>query len=459
MIRHYGSWKEAVTVYTRPRVIGMFFLGFVAGLPFPLVFATLSLWLRSVDVDRTTIGFFAWIGITYSIKVFWAPVMDRLKVPGITTIFGQRRGWMLIAQAGIIGGLIGISLTDPTTHIVTMALFALLVAFSSATQDVSVDAYRIEAVKEEWQGAMAAMYQAGWRIAAALVAGAAALYIAKYASWTMAYLVMAACMSVGVITVLLIAEPERAIDRATISNEQRVVDYLSRTAHVPGGWRNITAWFIGAVVCPVTDFFQRNAKQAIVILLFISIYRISDIVLGNMASPFYIDMHYGLDEIAEIAKVFGLAATLLGAFIGGVLVVRFGTMRILLLGAILVAITNLLYAQLAITGKSLSLLAVVISSDNFSAGVAGSAFIAYLSSLTNKAYTATQYALFSSLMTLGPKILSGFSGIIVDHWGYVPFFIYASAMGIPAIAMVLYLMRMEKNGSLQKEALSKSSEA
>jgi PAT family beta-lactamase induction signal transducer AmpG len=178
-----------------------------------------------------------------------------------------------------------------------------------------------------------------------------------------------------------------------------------------------------------------------------------------MASPFYIDMHYGLDEIAEIAKVFGLAATLLGAFIGGVLVVRFGTMRILLLGAILVAITNLLYAQLAITGKSLSLLAVVISSDNFSAGVAGSAFIAYLSSLTNKAYTATQYALFSSLMTLGPKILSGFSGIIVDHWGYVPFFIYASAMGIPAIAMVLYLMRMEKNGSLQKEALSKSSEA
>jgi len=450
MIQHYGSWREAVMVYTRPRVIAMFFLGFVAGLPFPLVFATLSLWLRSVDVDRTTIGFFAWIGITYSIKVFWSPVMDRLQVPGITTVFGQRRGWMLIAQAGIIGGLVGMSLTDPTAHIVTMALFALLVAFSSATQDVSVDAYRIEAVKEEWQGAMAAMYQAGWRIAAALVAGAAALYIAEFTSWTVAYLVMAACMSVGIITVLLIAEPERSIDRATLADEQRVIDYLERSAHVPATWRNLTAWFIGAVVCPFTDFFRRNAKQAVVILIFISMYRISDIVLGNMASPFYIDMHYGLEEIANIAKVFGLAASLLGAFAGGVLVVRFGTMRILLLGAILVAVTNLLYAQLAITGKSLSLLAVVISSDNFSAGVAGSAFIAYLSGLTNKAYTATQYALFSSLMTLGPKVLSGFSGIIVDTWGYVHFFIYASAMGIPAIAMVLYLMRTEKTGDLQK---------
>ncbi|MEE8482746.1 MAG: MFS transporter [Acidiferrobacterales bacterium] len=433
------SWSEAFTIYTRPRVIGMFFLGFVAGLPFPLVFATLGFWMRGVDIERATIGFFAWIGITYSIKIFWAPVVDRLALPGLARL-GQRRSWMLLAQAGIIAGLIGMSFTDPTIHIVTMALFALLVAFSSATQDVAIDAYRIEAVEADWQGAMAATYQAGWRIGAALVAGAGALYIAKYANWTVAYMAMAAAMLIGVVTVLIIKEPERTVDRATLSDEQRVVDYLSRSAHVSATWRTITAWFIGAVICPFTDFVRRNASQAIIILLFVSIYRISDIVLSNMTSSFYIDLGFELDEIANIAKVFGLLMTLAGAFVGGVLVVRFGVMRILLLGAILVVATNLMFAQLAISGKSLTGLAIVISADNFSAGLAGSAFIAYLSSLTNRAYTATQYALFSSLMTLAPKLISGFSGVIVDSYGYVSFFVYASVMGIPAIFLVLYLM-------------------
>ncbi len=444
------SWSEAFTVYTKPRVIGMLFLGFVAGLPFPLVFATLGFWLRSVDIERATIGFFAWIGITYSIKIFWAPVMDRLALPGLAR-FGQRRSWMLLAQAGIITGLVGMSLTDPATHIVTMALFALLVAFSSATQDIAIDAYRIEAVEPDWQGAMAAMYQAGWRIGAALVAGAGALYLAKYANWTVAYMAMAGAVSVGVVTALVIAEPRHTIDRATLSGEQRVVDYLSRSAHVSATWRAITAWFIGAVICPFTDFVRRNASQAIVILLFVSIYRISDIVLGNMTSSFYIDLGFQFDEIADIAKVFGLLMTLAGAFFGGLLVARFGVMRILLLGAILVAVANLMFAQLAISGKSLTGLAIVISADNFSGGVAGSAFIAYLSGLTNRAYTATQYALFSSLMTLAPKLISGFSGVIVDSYGYVSFFIYASAMGIPAIVLVLYLMRRMNVDALKTE--------
>lgn len=422
----------------------MLFLGFAAGLPFPLVFTTLSAWLRHVDVERTTIGFFAWIGITYSIKFFWAPVMDRITIPGITTVLGQRRGWMLLAQAGIIAGLIGMSLTDPREHITTMALFALLVAFSSATQDISIDAYRIEAVKSDWQGAMAAMYQAGWRIGAALVGGAGALYLAKYVNWTSAYLVMALAMGVGVMTALLIAEPERSIDRATIANEERVIDYLARSTHLSQARRNTTAWFIGAVVCPFVDFFKRQGKWAIVILLFISIYRISDIVLANMAYPFYIDLGFELDEIASVAKVFGLFMSLFGAFVGGMLVVRFGVMRILLLGAVLVSLTNLFYALLALDGKTLAGLTMVISADNFSGGLAGSAFIAYLSSLTNRAYTATQYALFSSLMTLAPKFISGFSGVVVDGYGYVSFFVYASAMGIPAIVLVLYLMRKER---------------
>ena len=255
---------------------------------------------------------------------------------------------------------------------------------------------------------------------------------------------MGVAMLVGVITALLIAEPERRIDRATIADEQRVVDYLARSAHIGEARRNITAWFIGAVVCPFVDFFKRQGKWAIVILLFISIYRISDIVLSNMAYPFYIDLGFQLDEIANIAKIFGLIMSLLGAFVGGVLVVRFGIMRILLLGAVLVAVTNLFYAQLAIDGRTIAGLTLVISADNFSGGLAGSAFIAYLSSLTNRAYTATQYALFSSLMTLAPKVISGFSGIVVDSFGYVSFFVYASAMGIPAILLVMYLMRKEK---------------
>ncbi len=437
------SWREAFLVYLQPRVLGMLFLGFAAGLPFPLVFTTLSTWLRDVGVERTTIGFFAWIGITYSIKVFWSPVVDRVSIPFLTHHFGQRRSWMLLAQMGIVIGLLQMSMTDPNQHITTMALSALLVAFSSATQDIAIDAYRIEAVKIKWQGAMAAMYQGGWRIAAALVGGAGALYIAEFVSWTAAYMVMGICMGVGIVTVLLVREPEHNISRDTAMQEQRVIDYLERTAHVSDILRMPIAWFIGSVVCPFTDFFRRNSKLALIILLFISIYRISDMVLANMAYTFYIDMGFSKVEIANVGKIYGVLMSIAGAVTGGVLVVRFGIMRVLLLGAVMVALTNLLYVQIALNDKSLLGLALVISADNFSGGIAGTVFIAYLSSLTNKAYTATQYALFSSLMTLMPKILSGFSGMIVDAYGYVPFFIYASVLGVPGILLVLHLMRQQ----------------
>ena len=439
------SWLAAFNIYLNRRVLAMFFLGFSAGLPFPLVFSTLSTWLRQIGISKTIIGFFAWIGITYSIKIIWAPIVDRMPLPFLTKQLGSRRSWMLVAQAGIIAGLLGMAWTDPTQHITTMALFALLVAFSSATQDIVIDAYRIEAVKDEYQGAMAATYQAGWRIAAALVAGAAALYISNYFSWTVAYIVMAAFMAVGIITVLLISEPDRNITEQTYLQEQRVVDFLESTAHIPDVLRIPVAWFIGAVICPFTDFFQRNSKNALFVLLFIGLYRISDIVLSNMTHPFYIDMGFSVLEIANIAKIFGVVMTLLGAFVGGLLVVRYGILRILLLGAILVSITNLMFALLADNGHSIIGLAVVLSSDNFSGGLASTAFIAYLSSLTNKAYTATQYALFSSIMTLGPKFISGFSGLVIDAEGYIFFFSYAAALGLPAIFMVLYLMKQQQS--------------
>ena len=434
------SWHEAVAVYLRPRVITMLFLGFAAGLPFLLVFSTLSAWLTTAGISRSVIGFFSWVGITYSIKVFWAPVVDRVPLPFLDNLLGRRRSWMLLAQVGIMVGLVGMSGIDPAQNITAIALFALLVAFSSATQDVALDAFRIESVAREIQGAMAAMYIGGYRLGL-LVAGAGALYLANYTNWSLTYITMAGLMLIGVVTVLLIREPETSINGNTQQREQRVVDFLENNAHLPDALRQPMAWFIGAVVCPFTDFFQRNGSMALIILLFISVFRISDITMGVMANPFYLDMGFSYTEIANITKFFGFFMTLLGAALGGILVVRFGIMRPLLLGAIMVALTNLLFALLASMEPNLIMLAVVISADNLSGGLATSAFIAYLSSLTNVAYTATQYALFSSLMTLLPKFLGGFSGIIVDANGYVFFFIYASLVGIPAIFLVLYLMK------------------
>ncbi len=434
------TWGEAFRVYTRPRVVAMLFLGFSAGLPFLLVFSTLSAWLADADIQRSVIGFFSWVGITYSIKVLWAPVVDRVPLPGLTRWLGRRRSWLLLAQLGIAAGLLAMSMTDPATETVQLALLALLVAFSSATQDITIDAYRIEAMDRQYQGAMAASYILGYRLAL-LTAGAGALYIAEFGSWPLSYLCMAALMGVGIATTFVITEPLRTTPRDAYLSEQRVVDFMARSAHLPDRYRALVAWFIGAVVCPFTDFFSRNGSVALVILLFIAVYRVSDITMGVMANPFYIDHGFSKAEIASVSKVFGFFMSILGAMIGGVLVVRFGILRPLLLGAVLVATTNLLFAWLAVSEADLNLLAMVISADNLSGGIAGSAFIAYLSSLTSSAYTATQYALFSSLMTLPGKFIGGFSGVVVQAQGYPIFFIYAAAAGIPAIVLVLFLMR------------------
>ena len=399
----------------------MTFLGFSAGLPFLLVFSTLSAWLRDAEVSRATIGFFSWVGITYSIKVLWAPVIDRLPIFILTSRLGRRRSWMLIAMVGVAVGLLGMAGVDPTRDLQTVALLALLVAFSSATQDVAIDAYRIEIVEEQFQGAMAATYQFGYRIAL-LMAGGGALLMADIISWAWAYTILAGMMSVGVLTVFLISEPE---------NGDIVIDKTS----------NVVAWFLSAVCKPFVDFFARNGSFAILILLFVGVFRISDLLLGVMANPFYIDMGFTLTEIGVVTKFYGTIATIVGAFVGGLLVVKFGILRPLLLAAVLLAVTNLLFAFLAAAGADLVLLTGTITADNFSAGLGGAVFIAYLSSLTNRLYTATQYALFTSLMTLPGKFLGGFTGIFVDSYGYVQFFIIAALAGIPAILFVVILMR------------------
>lgn len=426
-----SSWKDAWKVYTKAKVLVMIPLGFSAGLPFLLVFSTLSAWLADFDVSKTEIGFFSWVGITYSIKVFWAPVIDHLKLPFFSKHMGKRRSWMLFAQLLIASGLVLMSVCEPQSHLFWIAVFALLVAFGSATQDIVIDAFRIEAVEEAYQGAMAASYVLGYRLAL-LAAGAGAFYVAEFYSWSISYMSMASLMLVGVFTVLLVnepshAEPVDAHNTYSRSLKERLAD-----------------WSYNSVYMPFKDFFQSHGKTAIIILLLIGSYKLSDITMGVMANPFYLDKGFSKLDIANVAKIFGFIMTIIGAAVGGVFVVRLAQFRTLLLGSVLILVTNLLFVVLALSDANLAYLTIVISADNFSGGLATSAFIAYLSSLTNRAYTATQYALFSSLMTLPAKFIGGFSGVVVDHAGYPMFFLYAGLLGLPAIATVLLLQQYEK---------------
>jgi PAT family beta-lactamase induction signal transducer AmpG len=420
----------------------MVFLGFSAGLPFLLVFSTLSAWLRDDGVERSVIGFFSWVGVTYSIKVFWAPVIDRMRWPLLTPWLGKRRSWILVAQLGVIVGLLGMSACDSHSQLQQIALLAVWVAFCSATQDVVIDAYRIEAADVDYQGAMAATYVLGYRIAL-LVAGAGAFYIADYTSWQRAYQVMAGAMVIGVLASLRLKEPKHDVAQTHGAIELKLASVFS-VRDSESFAKRLLAGFFDAVLSPFIEFFNRNGKLGLLILILIAVYKMSDITLGVMANPFYLDLGFSKKEIADISKIFGFFMTIAGAAIGGSLVVRFGIMRPLLMGAIMVMLTNLLFAVLTISTPNLWLLAGVISADNLSGGLASSVFIAYLSSLTSSSYTATQYALFSSLMTLPAQLLGGFSGVIVDYYGYTLFFIYAALVGLPAIFLVALLMRVQK---------------
>ncbi len=417
---------STLAIYTQPRVLAMLVLGFASGLPFPLVFTTLTAWLTTTGVSKSEIGMFAWAGIAYSVKFAWAPLVDRLGIPGLTAWLGRRRSWILLSQCGVIVVLLMMSATDPAARLAQVALLTVVLAVCSATQDIAVDAWRIEAVTARLQGAMAAAYQVGYRTAV-LVAGAGALYIADLGSWSLAYQVMAALMLPGALVALLVAEPDVAV--------------------VGAGTHSLGDWFSTAVVGPFTEFFQRVGGFGFVLLLFIGSYRISDMVLGVMANPFYIDTGFSLSEIATVTKVFGFVITLAGAALGGVAVARYGAARPLVAGAVLLAASNLAFIGLAQAGPEMGWLIAAICADNLAAGFVGTIFIAYLSGLTNVAYTATQYALFTSLMSLPGRLLSGFSGQIVEMSGWVNFFIYTTAAGIPAILLAMLVVRRQRNTS------------
>ena len=456
------SWRETFKVYLEAPTLRMLLLGFSAGLPLLLVLGTLSFWLREAGIDRTTIGYLSWVGLAYAFKWVWAPLVDRMPIPLLTRWLGRRRSWLLLAQLAVMAGLVAMSFNDPRVALQPVIWGALAVAFGSATQDIALDAYRIESANTERQAALAAAYQTGYRLAM-IWAGAGVLWIAaraevaplaqaavqaavpvaaqigqitqgatvaakalyQHSAWQTAYLVMAASMLLGVVTVLLSPEPaHRPIPPA----------------------KNAADWLKSALVEPFADFIRRYRWQAALILALIAVYRISDVVMGIMANPFYVDMGYTKDEVAAVTKIYGVIMTLVGAFIGGVLSMRFGVMRILLLGALLSAASNLLFAWLAGHGHDVTALIFVISADNLSSGIASAAFIAYLSSLTNVNYSATQYALLSSMMLLLPKFLAGFSGRYVDAFGYSHFFTATALLGLPVLLLVWLASRRDFAG-------------
>ena len=443
-------WLRDFAVYGEPRVARMVLLGFSAGLPLLLVLGTLSYRLRESGIDRTTIGFLSWVGLAYGFKWVWAPLVDRLPLPWLTRILGRRRGWLLLSQLVIMIGLTGMALTDPVSHLERLVLLALLVAFASATQDIALDAFRIESAEQALQAAMAAAYQVGYR-AAMICASAGALWIAaafdpdeqtyQHAPWTIAYLVMAALMTVGVLTVLFSREPATSVPAETLERERHAAMRF-QSGPLPAPLARLAAWFYSAVASPFLDVVLRYRWRAVLLLALIATYRISDIVLGVMSNPFYRDMGFTKDEVAAVSGVYGVVMTLVGAALGGVLALRYGVMRILMLGAVLSALTNLLFAWLATRGHDLPALVFAISADNLSAGIASAAFVAYLSGLTNVAYSATQYALFSSVMLLLPKFVGGWSGWAVDNFGYPAFFVGTALLGMPVLVLTWLASRL-----------------
>lgn len=564
------SWREAWQAYTHPAALRMAFLGFAAGLPFLLLFGTLSFWLREAGIDKSTIGHLSWVGLLFAFKWVWAPLVDKVRLPVLGRL-GQRRSWLLLAQSLAIAALIGMALNDPQKRLEMTVYLALALAFASATQDIALDAFRIESAPVAEQGVLAATYQAGYRLAM-IWAGAGALWLAARAEtpalatqlactmqegfwqlwqdpaashpsvvggtatlaaastavpqtaptaydasvWRFAYLIMAASMGVGVLTVLLSPEPTKRDAAKNHAAYQALLAHTSATGvpiwgmvafisfalavglmlagaagaswwqvlaqatGSPSAWlaglgllaaalslgnfgarykpavgstsQRALAWTQASFVAPFADFLRRYGWHAVVILALIAVYRISDIVMGVMAGPFYVDMHFSKTQVASVTKIYGVAMTVAGAFVGGALTTRFGVLRMMMLGAILSAMTNLLFAWLwgwgAGAGAELACrnvwgLTLVVSADNFASGLASAAFIAYLSGLTSTQYSATQYALLSSMMVLLPKTIGGFSGEFVDAYGWDHFFIATACLGLPVLLLIALAARSQ----------------
>lgn len=413
------TWGESAKVYLDRRVIAVLALGFSSGLPLLLVYSTLSARLQEAGVSLTAIGLFSWASTAYAIKFLWAPLVDRLPIPWLTRRLGRRRSWLIVAQLAVAATMLGLGSTDPAQNLVPVAAWAVALAFASATQDIAIDAFRIEILDERSQGAGAANVVLGYRFGM-FAAGAGALIIADLYGWFSAYAVMAVLMVVGIVATLGTPEPEHAEGASAEPT-------------------TAAAWLGRAVVAPFADFAARPGWMAI--LAFVLLYKYGDALLGVMANPFYLAIGFSLTEIGVVSKGYGLAMTLVGGIGGGLLVARLGILPALLVCGILQAVSNVVFAIQAMVGYSLPMLSVTIAVENLTGGAATAAFVAYLSSLCAPSYAATQYALLSSFAAAARTVLASGGGWLAEELGWVLFFLVTTAAAVPGLALLLWLMR------------------
>ena len=483
--------KKKKSFFLEKKVIKLLFLGFSSGLPILLVFSTLSVWLHKAGISRSTVTLFSWAGFAYAFKYLWSPLVDNFKIPFFEKL-GHRRSWLLFSQIMILFSLIATALTDPSINIYLTGAAITFLAIFSATQDIVIDAYRIESAPQNYQGPLSSMYIAGYRLAM-LVGGAGSLWLAAYfgvetynqSVWMIVYIVMGSFMFIGILTTLLSSEPKikrDLIDKgknhtrfllvilfsvisfiflySKIENPFETEDILKKFLFA--SFRIGLCFFLMAFIMlisinlkflskekikntylnPIFNFIKRYGKFAISILVLIGLYRIADVVMGVMANIFYLEKGFNVKEIATYSKFFGVFATILGGFLGGFFALRFGTMKALFLGALIAASSNLLFAWLAISEANINILITVITADNISSGFAGAAFVVYLSGLTSVKFTATQYALFSSLMLFIPKFIAGYSGSWVDVVGYANFFCITALLGVPVLLLIIWLAKV-----------------
>ncbi len=416
---------NALPLYFQPRMLALLALGFSSGLPLALTASSLSVWLQESGVDMAAIGLFAAVATPYSLKFLWAPLVDGASFPVLGRLLGRRRGWLIGAQACLCLSILGLSIADPSVNPWFTALAALIVAFFSATQDIVADAYRVELLPQEKQGAAAGVFVVGYRFGM-IASSAGALLLAEHLGWHTAYLMMAGLPVIGMLAALWAGEPKRAFEE---------------NAEIEGGDRlaRLNAWMRTHIADPFKEFASR--PQWVTLLLFVVLYKFADAFIGLMTNPFLREIGFSKEQIAYIVKLYGLIATLLGGLIGGVVVYRLGLMRSLFLGGILHGVTNLLFVWQARAGADLEVLAAVITLENFSGGVGTAAFVAFLSAQCNMRFTATQYALLSALSATARTWLSLPAGWVAKTMGWEMFFILSALLALPGLLLLYPLSR------------------
>ncbi len=452
-----GRWsglRAGLSVYRDPRILGIGVLGFSSGLPLALTFSTLTFWLAESGISKTSIGLFASVATPYSLKFLWAPLIDRLQFPVLGRLLGRRRGWMLATQAALAASLVGLGMTSPAQNAWMTALCAVIVAFCSASQDIVIDSYRVELLEERRQAAGAAAVVFGYRVGM-LVSGAGALYLAEFWGWFEVYAFMAALVGVGMLATLFGREPEVVASAESRALEARAEEFLAARPAFSGAFGRAAAWLYGSVVCPFADFMQRKGWATI--LLFVMLYKFGDTLAGVMTNPFLLEVGFTKTEIATVVKSFGLAATLVGAGAGGGLMNAVGLSRSLWICGILQMLSNLMFAVQAMVGHSTAMLAVTIGFENFASGMGTAAFVAYLSSLCNVSYTATQYALLTSFMAVARTWLATSGGWLAENYDWVTFFVITTVAALPGLALLAWMGRRRREGQLGSEPLSRKS--